>query len=133
MRAVAQRSETACTTGPQPTIWSNVQTPDFSEKSRLTLTGKRGKNQIVALLSAFSSLFEKGFSVEFSQMDHQFTFSQLPIYPFQRLSNYPLRSQLPTPFWAFVTTKSSSRSYSEVGCMFARVRSHCFKSCARGR
>ena len=64
--------------GPQPTIWSNIQTP---EKHRLTLTRKRGKNQIVtvALLSAFSSLFEKGFSVEiselFSQMDHQFTLS----------------------------------------------------------
>ena len=79
--------------GPQPTIWSNIQTTEFSEKSRLALTGKRGKNQIVALLSAFSSLFEKGFSFEFSelfsQMDHQFTFTQLPTYPFQRLYNYP--------------------------------------------
>ena len=79
--------------GPQPTIWSNIQTPEFSEKSRLALTGKRGKNQIVALLSAFSSLFEKGFSIEFSQlfsqMDHQFTLTQLPTYPFQRLYNYP--------------------------------------------
>ena len=71
--------------GPQPTIWFNIPT--------LALTGKRGKNQIVALLSAFSSLFEKGFLVEiselFSQMDHQFTFTQLPTYPFQRLYNYP--------------------------------------------
>ena len=79
--------------GPQPTIWSNIQTPEFSEKSCLALTGKRGKNQIVALLSAFSSLFEKVFSVEFSelfsQMGHQFTFTQLPTYPFQRLYNYP--------------------------------------------
>lgn len=79
--------------GPQPTVWSNMQTPEFSEKSRLALTGKRGKNQIVALLSALSSLFEKGFSVEFSQlfsqMPHQFAFTQLPTYPFQRLYNYP--------------------------------------------
>ena len=70
-----------------------MQTPEFSEKSRLALTGKRGKNQIVALLSALSSLFEKGFSLEFSQlfsqMPHQFTFTQLPTYPFQRLYNYP--------------------------------------------
>ena len=70
-----------------------MQTPEFSEKSRLALTGKRGKNQIVALLSALSSLFEKGFSVEFSQlfaqMPHRFTFTQLPTYPFQRLYNYP--------------------------------------------
>ncbi|KAF8811343.1 ketoacyl-synt-domain-containing protein [Phlegmacium glaucopus] len=79
--------------GPQPTVWSNMQTPEFAEKSRLALTGKRGKNQIVALLSALSSLFEKGFSVEFSQlfsqMPYQFTSTQLPTYPFQRLYNYP--------------------------------------------
>ena len=71
-----------------------MQTPELSEKSRLALTGKRGKNQIVALLSAFSSSFKKGFSVDFSelfsQMDHQFTFTQLSTYPYQRLYSYPV-------------------------------------------
>ena len=94
--------------GPQPTIWSNIQTPEFSEKSCLALTGKRGKNQIVALLSAFSSLFEKVFSVEFSelfsQMDHQFTFMQLPTYPFQRLYNYP----------AYIATRDSLLALPEI-------------------
>ncbi|KAF8151526.1 hypothetical protein B0H34DRAFT_132545 [Crassisporium funariophilum] len=79
--------------GPQPTIWSNMQTPEYADKVRLALTGKRGKNQIVAMLTALSLVFEKGFSVDFTQlfgqMPHKFSMTQIPTYPFQRLYNYP--------------------------------------------
>jgi acyl transferase domain-containing protein len=79
--------------GPQPTIWSNMQTPEYAAKPRLAFTGKRGKDQIVAMLAALSSLFEKGFTVDFdslfAQMPHKFTMTDVPTYPFQRLYNYP--------------------------------------------
>ncbi|KAF4622433.1 hypothetical protein D9613_009459 [Agrocybe pediades] len=79
--------------GPQPTIWSNMQAPEFSKKPRIAMTGKRGKDQILAFLSALSSLFEKGFTVEFdalfSQMSYKFLKTDIPTYPFQRLYNYP--------------------------------------------
>ncbi|KAF9473131.1 ketoacyl-synt-domain-containing protein [Pholiota conissans] len=79
--------------GPQPTIWSNMQAPEFSGKSRLAITGKRGKDQIVAMLAALSSLFEKGFSIDFdvlfNQMAYKFPMTDIPTYPFQRLYNYP--------------------------------------------
>lgn len=79
--------------GPQPTIWSNMQTPEFSGKSRLAFTGKRGKDQIVAMLAALSSLFEKGFTIDFdalfNQMPYKFAMTDVPTYPFQRLYNYP--------------------------------------------
>jgi hypothetical protein len=97
----------------QQTIWFNIQTPEFSEKSRLALTGKRGKNQIVALLSALSSKFEKGFSVEFSELFSQAQWiinsplrCSLPI-PFNGFTTTPLTPQLEIPFWALVTTRSS--------------------------
>ncbi|KAF8959098.1 hypothetical protein BDZ97DRAFT_2078332 [Flammula alnicola] len=87
--------------GPQPTIWSNMQTPEFAAKSRLAFTGKRGKDQIVAMLAALSSLFEKGFSVYFevlfNQMPYKFAMTDVPTYPFQRLYNYP----------SYITTRSS--------------------------
>lgn len=79
--------------GPQPTIWSNMQTPEFSNKARLAFTGKKGKDQIVAMLAALSSLFEKGFNVDFealfNQMPYKFAMTDVPTYPFQRLYNYP--------------------------------------------
>ncbi|KDR66936.1 hypothetical protein GALMADRAFT_232327 [Galerina marginata CBS 339.88] len=79
--------------GPQPTVWSNMQTPEFAGKSRLAFTGKRGKDQIVAMLAALSSLFEKGFTVDFEalfkQMPYKFIMTDVPTYPFQRLYNYP--------------------------------------------
>ncbi|KAF8900861.1 hypothetical protein CPB84DRAFT_1778561 [Gymnopilus junonius] len=79
--------------GPQPTIWSSMQTPEFSGKSRLAMVGKKGKDQVVAMLSALSSLFEKGFTVDFdvlfNQMPYKFAKTDLPTYPFQRLHNYP--------------------------------------------
>ncbi|PPQ84949.1 hypothetical protein CVT25_004462 [Psilocybe cyanescens] len=79
--------------GPQPTIWSNMQTPEFAGKSRLAFTGKRGKDQIVAMLAALASLHEKGFTIEFdalfAQMPYKFATTNLPTYPFQRLYNYP--------------------------------------------
>ncbi|KAF8953963.1 acyl transferase domain-containing protein [Flammula alnicola] len=87
--------------GPQPTIWSNMQTPEFAAKSRLAFTGKRGKDQIVAMLAALSSLFEKGFSVYFevlfNQMPYKFAMTDVPTYPFQRLYNYP----------SYIATRSS--------------------------
>jgi len=79
--------------GPQPTIWSNMQSPEFSGKTRLAFTGKRGKDQIVAMLTAFSSLFEKGFTMDFQELygqtSHKFVMTDVPTYPFQRLHNYP--------------------------------------------
>lgn len=79
--------------GPQPTIWSNMQAPEFAGKSRLAFTGKRGKDQIVAMLAALSVLFEKGFSVDFQslygQMPYKFAMTDIPTYPFQRIHNYP--------------------------------------------
>jgi hypothetical protein len=85
-----------------------MQTSEFSEKSRLALTGKRGKNQIVALLSALSSVFKKGFSVEFSQlfsqMPHRFTAPPI----FSNVSTTtPRTSQLATPFWVLIPTTPS--------------------------
>jgi hypothetical protein len=84
--------------GPQPTIWSNLQSAEFSGKPRLAFTGKRGKDQIVAMLTALSSLFEKGFAVDFQELygqtSHKFTMTNVPTYPFQRLHNYP--SYIPT-------------------------------------
>jgi len=70
-----------------------MQSPEFSGKSRISVTGKRGKDQILALLSALSSLFEKGFTIEFDalfgQMSYTFLKTDIPRYPFQRLHNYP--------------------------------------------
>lgn len=79
--------------GPQPTVWSNMQTPEFSGKSRLAFTGKRGKDQIVAMLTALSGLFEKGVNIDFdtlhNQMPYRLTTTDIPTYPFQRVHNYP--------------------------------------------
>jgi len=79
--------------GPQPTVWSNMQTAEFSGKTRLAFTGKRGKDQIVAMLTALSGLFEKGFNIDFdalhSQMPYRMKMTDIPTYPFQRVHNYP--------------------------------------------
>ncbi|CAA7264464.1 unnamed protein product [Cyclocybe aegerita] len=79
--------------GPQPTVWSNMQSSEFAGKSRLAFTGKRGKDQILAMLTALSALFEKGFTIDFSalfsQMPYRFTMTDIPTYPFQRILNYP--------------------------------------------
>ncbi|PPQ99823.1 hypothetical protein CVT24_009617 [Panaeolus cyanescens] len=79
--------------GPQPTVWSNMQTPEFAGKARLSFTGKRGKDQIVAMLGALSSLFERGVTVDFQalyrQMPFVFVMTDLPTYPFQKIHNYP--------------------------------------------
>ncbi|KAJ3515067.1 hypothetical protein NLJ89_g1986 [Agrocybe chaxingu] len=79
--------------GPQPTVWSNMQSSEFAGKSRLAFTGKRGKDQILAMLTALSALFEKGFTIDFSvlfgQMPYRFTMTDIPTYPFQRIFNYP--------------------------------------------
>lgn len=70
-----------------------MQTPEFSGKARLALTGKRGKDQIVAMLTALSGLFEKGFNIDFNvlhtQMPYKLTMTDIPTYPFQRVHNYP--------------------------------------------
>ena len=78
--------------GPQPTIWSNMQTQEFAGKTRLAFTGKRGKDQVVAKLSGLSGLFEQGFSIDFKllhdEMPYTFAMTNIPTYPFQRLHNY---------------------------------------------
>jgi len=70
-----------------------MQTPEFSGKTRLAFTGKRGKDQIVAMLAALSGLFEKGFNLDFdalhNQMSYKLTMIVIPTYPFQRVHNYP--------------------------------------------
>lgn len=70
-----------------------MQTAEFSGKTRLAFTGKRGKDQIVAMLTALSGLFEKGFNIDFdslhSQMPYKLTMTDIPTYPFQRVHNYP--------------------------------------------
>lgn len=79
-----------------------MQTPEYAGKARLAFTGKRGKDQIVAMLAALSSLFEKGFNVDFdalfSQMPYKFAMTDVPTYPFQRLYNYP----------AYICTRSTT-------------------------
>ena len=50
---------------PQPTVWSNMQTAEFAGKPRIGFTGKRGKDQHLAMLSALAALFENGFGLDF--------------------------------------------------------------------
>lgn len=67
--------------GPQPTVWSNMQTAEFAGKSRIAFTGKRGKDQHPAMLSALAALFENGFGLDFvslySQMLYKFLMTDI--------------------------------------------------------
>ena len=70
-----------------------MQTAEFAGKPRIAFTGKRGKDQHLAMLSALAALFENGFSIDFvslhSQMLYKFPMTDIPTYPFQRIQNYP--------------------------------------------
>jgi hypothetical protein len=70
-----------------------MQTAEFAGKPRIAFTGKRGKDQHLAMLSALAALFENGFSLDFvslySQMLYKFLMTDIPTYPFQRTQNYP--------------------------------------------
>ena len=70
-----------------------MQTQEFAGKTRLAFTGKRGKDQVVAMLSGLSGLFEQGFSIDFKllhdEMPYTFAMTNIPTYPFQRMHNYP--------------------------------------------
>ncbi|TFK38563.1 hypothetical protein BDQ12DRAFT_116355 [Crucibulum laeve] len=79
--------------GPQPTVWSNLQTAEFSGKTPLTVVAKRSKSQETSFLGALSKLFENGLAVDFlllySQVAKKYTSTQIPTYPFQRQRHYP--------------------------------------------
>ena len=83
-----------------------MQTQEFAGKTRLAFTGKRGKDQVVAMLSGLSGLFEQGFSVDFGllhdEMPYTFAMTDIPTYPFQRMHNYP----------AFVANRNSLLGFS---------------------
>jgi len=70
-----------------------MQTAEFAGKPRIAFTGKRGKDQHLAMLSALAALFENGFGLDFvslySQMLYKFMMTDIPTYPFQRTQNYP--------------------------------------------
>lgn len=70
-----------------------MQTPEFASKPRIAFTGKRGKDQHLAMLSALAALFENGFSIDFvslhAQMQYKIPTTDIPTYPFQRKHNYP--------------------------------------------
>ncbi|KAF9530718.1 hypothetical protein CPB83DRAFT_905059 [Crepidotus variabilis] len=79
--------------GPQPTVWSNMQGHEFSQKPRIALTGKRGKDQIAAVLGGLARLFQRGANIDLhglhKQTPYKFTLTDIPTYPFQRVFNYP--------------------------------------------
>lgn len=79
--------------GPQPTIRTALQTPEFSRKTIIATSGKKNKSQEPFFLKAIASLFESGLSPNlkalFSQRPIKHTTTDIPTYPYQRQRHYP--------------------------------------------
>lgn len=79
--------------GPQPTMWSALQTQRFSRTTSLKLCAQQGKDEDVAVLTAIAQLFENGitpwFDGLYSQRRSRYTKINIPTYPFQSQHHYP--------------------------------------------
>ncbi|RDB30947.1 6-deoxyerythronolide-B synthase EryA1, modules 1 and 2 [Hypsizygus marmoreus] len=79
--------------GPQPTMWSSLQSLNLPDKLLLATTAKQGKDQESALLQAMAALFELGLPLNLERIyeDRGETFHKttIPTYPFQRQHHYP--------------------------------------------
>ncbi|RDB30950.1 Narbonolide/10-deoxymethynolide synthase PikA4, module 6 [Hypsizygus marmoreus] len=79
--------------GPQPTLWSCMQSLEVTDKLLLATTVKQGKNQELGLLQALAVLFESGLTVDllrlYGEHDEAFQKITVPTYPFQWQRHYP--------------------------------------------
>lgn len=78
--------------GPQPHIWTNLQSLTHSKLALATST-KQSKDQNVAFLQAIVSLFEAGVAPDFEKLFARNSFhlrrTSIPTYPFQRQRHFP--------------------------------------------
>ncbi|TFK38562.1 hypothetical protein BDQ12DRAFT_683838 [Crucibulum laeve] len=90
--------------GPQPTIWTSLQSSTFSQKTTLATTRKKGEDQDFALLMTIAALFQGGatpnFMSLFSQRTQKYSKTSIPMYPYKRQLHYPTfipsRNRIPT-------------------------------------
>ncbi|KAF9012766.1 hypothetical protein BDQ17DRAFT_1420105 [Cyathus striatus] len=78
--------------GPQPMLWSHMQSLHGDRKAVYAITTKQGSNQERAFLQAVASLFENNVSFDLKKLYHErgkFTKTNIPTYPFQRQRHYP--------------------------------------------
>jgi hypothetical protein len=79
--------------GPQPTMYTSMQSNGLEKKVLVATTAKKGQNQERAFLEAIALLYENSVAFDpvklYADRGEDFTKSSLPTYPFQRQSYYP--------------------------------------------
>ncbi|KAK0216459.1 polyketide synthetase [Armillaria nabsnona] len=77
--------------GPQQTFWGLSQ--GLVDKVKISISGKKGTNQEMALFKGLANLYQTGASLDlaklYAQRPNSYSKTDIPTYPFQRQRHYP--------------------------------------------